>query len=56
LAEKNGEEGARIDLFWPKWEQDKLLPKIPKMKQHNAIQVFEETQVRTIWDADQEKW
>jgi hypothetical protein len=26
------------------------------MKQHNAIQVFEETQVRTIWDADQEKW
>jgi hypothetical protein len=26
------------------------------MKHENAIQVFEETQVRTIWDADQEKW
>jgi BRO family, N-terminal domain len=26
------------------------------MKHQNAIQVFEETQVRTLWDADQEKW
>jgi hypothetical protein len=26
------------------------------MKHENAIQVFEETQVRTLWDADQEKW
>jgi hypothetical protein len=24
------------------------------MKHQNAIQVFEETQVRTLWDADQE--
>jgi hypothetical protein len=26
------------------------------MKHQNAIQVFEETQVRTLWDAEQEKW
>lgn len=26
------------------------------MKHQNAIQVFEEKQVRTLWDADQEKW
>jgi BRO family, N-terminal domain len=26
------------------------------MKQQNAIQLFEEKKVRTIWDADQEKW
>lgn len=26
------------------------------MKHQNAIQVFEATQVRTLWDADQEKW
>jgi len=26
------------------------------MKQQNAIQVFEEKQVRSLWDADQEKW
>jgi len=26
------------------------------MKHQNAIQVFEDTQVRTLWDADQEKW
>ncbi len=26
------------------------------MKQQNAIQVFEEKNVRTLWDADQEKW
>lgn len=26
------------------------------MKHQNAIKVFEETQVRTVWDADQEKW
>lgn len=26
------------------------------MKQQNAIQVFEERQVRTLWDAEQEKW
>lgn len=26
------------------------------MKHQNAIQVFEETQVRSVWDADQEKW
>lgn len=26
------------------------------MKQQNAIQVFEEKQVRTLWDAEQEKW
>lgn len=25
-------------------------------KQQNAIQVFEEKQVRTLWDAEQEKW
>ena len=26
------------------------------MKQQNAIQVFEEKHVRTLWDAEQEKW
>jgi hypothetical protein len=26
------------------------------MKQKNAIQIFEDKKVRTIWDADQEKW
>jgi len=26
------------------------------MKHQNAIQVFEERQVRSLWDADQEKW
>lgn len=26
------------------------------MKEQNAIQLFEEKKVRTIWDADQEKW
>ena len=26
------------------------------MKQQNAIQIFEEKQVRTFWDAEQEKW
>lgn len=26
------------------------------MNHQNAIQVFEETQVRTLWDAEQEKW
>ena len=26
------------------------------MKQQNAIQIFEEKQVRTLWDAEQEKW
>ncbi len=26
------------------------------MKHQNAIQVFEETQVRSLWDAEQEKW
>ncbi len=26
------------------------------MNHQNAIKVFEETQVRTVWDADQEKW
>lgn len=26
------------------------------MKQQNAIQLFEEKKVRTIWDAEQEKW
>jgi len=26
------------------------------MKHQNAIQVFEATQVRSVWDADQEKW
>lgn len=26
------------------------------MKQHNAIQLFEDKRVRTIWDAEQEKW
>jgi len=26
------------------------------MKQHNAIQLFEDKKVRTIWDAEQEKW
>lgn len=26
------------------------------MKQHNTIQIFENKKVRTIWDADQEKW
>lgn len=26
------------------------------MKQQNAIQVFEDKKVRTLWDADQEKW
>jgi len=26
------------------------------MKQQNAIQLFEDKKVRTIWDADQEKW
>lgn len=26
------------------------------MKQQNAIQVFEEKQVRSLWDAEQEKW
>ena len=26
------------------------------MKQQNAIQIFEDKKVRTVWDADQEKW
>ncbi len=26
------------------------------MKQQNAIQLFEDKKVRTIWDAGQEKW
>jgi hypothetical protein len=26
------------------------------MKQQNAIQIFEDKKVRTLWDADQEKW
>ena len=26
------------------------------MKEQNAIQIFEEKNVRTLWDADQEKW
>ena len=26
------------------------------MKEHDAIKVFEETQVRTVWDANEEKW
>lgn len=26
------------------------------MKQQNTIQIFEEKQVRTLWDAEQEKW
>jgi maltooligosyltrehalose synthase len=26
------------------------------MKQETAIQLFEEKKVRTLWDADQEKW
>jgi hypothetical protein len=26
------------------------------MKQQNAIQVFEDKKVRTLWDAQQEKW
>ncbi len=26
------------------------------MTQRNAIQVFEEKKVRTLWDSDQEKW
>ena len=26
------------------------------MKQHNAIQLFEDKKVRTIWDSEQEKW
>jgi hypothetical protein len=26
------------------------------MKQHNAIQLFEDKKVRTLWDAEQEKW
>jgi hypothetical protein len=26
------------------------------MKQHNTVQIFEDKKVRTIWDADQEKW
>ena len=26
------------------------------MKQQNAVQIFEEQNVRTHWDAEQEKW
>ena len=26
------------------------------MKQENAIQLFENKKVRTVWDTDQEKW
>ena len=26
------------------------------MKQQNAIKLFENKKVRTLWDADQEKW
>ena len=26
------------------------------MKQQNAIQIFEDKKVRTLWDAEQEKW
>ena len=26
------------------------------MKQETAIQLFEEKKIRTLWDADQEKW
>ena len=26
------------------------------MKQQNAIQLFEDKKVRTLWDAEQEKW
>ncbi len=27
-----------------------------KIKQQNTIKIFEEERVRTIWDAEQEKW
>ncbi len=26
------------------------------MKQHNAIQLFEDKKVRSLWDAEKEKW
>jgi hypothetical protein len=26
------------------------------MEKHNAIQIFEDKKVRTVWDADLEKW
>lgn len=26
------------------------------MKQQNAIQIFEDKKVRTLWDPEQEKW
>jgi len=30
--------------------------KVNKMKQQNAIQIFEDKKVRTLWDAEHEKW
>jgi len=30
--------------------------KASKMKQQNAIQLFEDKKVRTLWDAELEKW
>ena len=30
--------------------------KIILMKQENALQLFEDKKVRTLWDAEQEKW
>lgn len=30
--------------------------KILKMKQQNAIQLFEDKKLRTLWDAEKEKW
>ncbi len=26
------------------------------MKQQNAVQIFEDNKVRTVWDTEQEKW
>lgn len=29
---------------------------VKKVKQQNAIQLFEDKKVRTLWDTEQEKW
>ena len=47
---------AEITAFCKELNIDSLLQKQKIMKQLNAIQLFEDKKVRTLWDAEQEKW
>jgi prophage antirepressor-like protein len=46
----------------PLWLSEKFVPlrtilkKVPDMTKKQAIQLFEERKVRTVWDDEQEKW